>query len=73
MAKDLVMTFITTKGSKSNMTVKNVKENLTTEQISNVMDLIVGKNIFETKQGDFISKSGAVLVETTKTKYNIEN
>ncbi|HCQ88433.1 MAG TPA: DUF2922 domain-containing protein, partial [Clostridium sp.] len=53
MAKDLVMTFITTKGSKSNMTVKNVKDSLTTEQISNVMDLIVGKNIFETKQGDF--------------------
>ncbi|MGL4730930.1 MAG: DUF2922 domain-containing protein [Clostridium sp.] len=69
MEKDLVMTFITEEGSKSNVTLKNVKDGVTSEEVSALMDSIIGKNILISSKGDLIKKSSAKLVETTKTEY----
>lgn len=71
MAKDLVMTFITEGGEKSNLTVKNVKENLEKDAISTLMDTIITKNIFESKHGAFVQKNSASIVETTKQKIEL--
>lgn len=67
----LTMTFITSTGAKSSMTVSGVKEDITKEQISGLMDKIIEKNIFETKSGALVSKSGANVTERKITKYEL--
>lgn len=71
MEKDLVMTFITEEGNKNNVTLKNVKDDITDEEVSNFMDVIISKNILDYKRGDLVKKSSAKLVETKKTEYNL--
>jgi Protein of unknown function (DUF2922) len=70
MAKDLVMTFSDGLGEKSNIILKNVKELITPEEVSEVMDTIVTSNVFEAKNGSLVKKEYATLVETTKTRYD---
>jgi hypothetical protein len=70
MAKDLVMTFSDGLGEKSNIILKNVKEFITPEEVSGVMDTIVTANLFSGKSGSLVKKEYATLVETTKTRYD---
>ena len=67
----LTMTFITSTNAKSSMTVSGVKEDITKEQISGLMDKIIEKNIFETKSGSLASKNGANVTERKVTKYEL--
>lgn len=67
----LTMNFITSTGAKSSMTISGVKADITKEQISELMDKLIEKNIFETKTGTFVSKSGANVTERKITKYEL--
>jgi len=70
MAKDLVMTFSDITGQKSNLVLKNVKEGITQEEVTTVMDTVLTSNLFSSKNGSLSKKEYATLVETTKTKYD---
>lgn len=70
MAIDLVMTFSDGVGAKSNLTLKNVKDSITSEEVSGVMDTIIASNLFSGKNGNLAKKEYATLVETEKTKYD---
>ena len=67
----LSMTFLTSTGAKSSMTVSGVKSDITKEAISGLMDTIIEKNIFNTKSGDLTGKSGANVTERKITKYDL--
>lgn len=67
----LSMTFLTSTGEKSTMSLSDVKENLTQEEVSALMDAIISNDIFETRKGNFVGKSTAQLIERTVTKFDI--
>ena len=68
----LSMTFLTSTGAKSTMTVSGVKTDITKEEISTLMDAIIENNIFRTKSGDIAGKSGANVTERKIVKYDLE-
>ena len=67
----LAMTFLTSTGAKSTMSISGVKSDITKEQISTLMDTIIEKNIFQTKSGTLAGKSGANVTERKVTKYEL--
>ena len=67
----LSMTFLTSTGAKSTMTVSGIKSTITKEEISTLMDTIIEKNIFQTKSGNLAGKSGSNVTERKITKYEL--
>lgn len=67
----LSMTFLTSTGEKSTMSVSNVRDNLTQDEAVALMDLIIANDIFETSKGNFVSKSAAQVTERQVTKFEI--
>lgn len=63
--KVIRMTFLDSGGSRYIITIPNPKDNLTNQQILDVMDLILQKNIISGRSGDLVSKLDARIVETT--------
>lgn len=71
MDHTLSMTFLTDTGLKSTLSISDVKDNITKEEVNSLMDLIIVKNIFKTKAGQLTHKESAQLVAKTVTKFNI--
>ena len=67
----LSMTFLTSLGEKSTMSVSDVKENLTQAEAEALMDAIIANDIFETKKGTLVGKSAAQVTERQVTKFEI--
>lgn len=67
----LSMTFITSGGLKSTLSVSKVKANLSKAEINSLMDTIVAKNIFITKSGTFVKKESAQITERKITKFDV--
>lgn len=66
----LTMTFLTSTGTKTTLTLNNVKSSITSEEAGNLMDKIIEKNIFLTKAGALVGKSSAQVTERKITKYD---
>lgn len=62
MAKDLVLYFKDQENKKVSLRVKDVKEELTSEQVEKLMDTIIEKNIFKFPSGDIVDKDRAEVV-----------
>lgn len=71
MQYSLTLTFVCENGEKSSISIDNVKDDLTKEQVSALMDTIISKNIFLTKNGALVKKSGAQLTRKAVTKFEI--
>lgn len=71
MNYSLTLTFLCANGEKSSVTVDNVDASITKEQVTNLMDTIISKNIFLTKNGEFTGKSAAKLTQKAVTKFDI--
>lgn len=67
----LTLTFICDSGEKSNLSIDNVNSAITKDQVSALMDTIIAKNIFLTKNGSFTGKAGAKLTEKTVTEFTV--
>ena len=67
----LSMTFLTSTGEKTTMSVSNVKENITQDEAVTLMDAIIANDIFQTSKGNFVSKSAAQVTERKVTKFEI--
>lgn len=67
----LSMTFTTSNGDKSTISIEGVKENLTQAESSTLMDTIIEKDIFLTKNGTLTGKYSAQLVQRQVTKFNV--
>ena len=71
MDHTLSMTFLTDTGVKSTLSISDVRDNITKEEVNSLMDLILNKNIFQTKAGHFTRKESAQLTAKTVTKFDI--
>ena len=71
MEYTLAMTFLTTAGLKTTLSVSGVKSTLTKDEVNALMETIIAKNIFETNSGDLVKKSGAQLTQRQVTKYEV--
>lgn len=67
----LAMTFLTEGGEKNNMSITGVKPNITQAQVNTLMDTIIDRNIFTTKSGALVKKSGAHITEKSVTKFEV--
>mgnify|MGYP001158040146 CR=1 FL=1 len=65
MEKTLIMKFVDEKGKKINMSVSEIKEELTTEEITALMDVILAKKSSFKLDNDLVSKDSAQIVERT--------
>ena len=59
----LVLSFKNAGGSITKITLKNIKEDVTEEEVQNLMEKIVTANIFVSKGGDLVSKVKGEIVE----------
>ena len=63
--KTLVMTFLNETGSKVNVSVTGVKDDLSQAEVSQCMSTIISKNVLHSSGGDLKTKNAAQI--TTKT------
>jgi hypothetical protein len=67
----LRLVFTTNGGSSFTITLSNPREDLTSEEVADVMDLLIEKNIFLTPSGEVNSIRDIKIVDTTtKDLYN---
>lgn len=59
----LVLSFKNAGGSITKITLKNIKEDVTEEEVQKLMEKIVTANIFVSKGGDLVSKVKGEIVE----------
>lgn len=70
--KTLVMTFLNEEGKKSSIRLNAVKDDLTSEQISSLMDTIIAKNVFLPTGGALKKKDSAQIVERNVSKIEVK-
>ena len=68
----LTLTFMTETGNKSSLTITDVKETVASDEADALMDSIISNNVFNTKNGAFVSKVEAKLTERKITTYDFE-
>lgn len=66
MAKKLVMSFLTEQGTTSSMTLEAPRDDLTEEDVREVMELIITENVFSTSKGDLVDIKKAEIITTTE-------
>lgn len=69
--KSLVMTFLNQLGSRASITVPGAKNNITEQEVSEVMDAIIAGNIFYSTGGDLMTKHSAQITERNVTALSI--
>jgi len=70
MDKSLTLTFLTENGDKSTLTIVGIKDNLSDEEILSLMDTIIERKVFLSKNGLFIDSYSAKI--TTKETQKID-
>ncbi|ERI92289.1 hypothetical protein HMPREF1982_02546 [Clostridiales bacterium oral taxon 876 str. F0540] len=65
--KSLIMTFLNEEGTKTNITLPGVKENISQQEVAVVMDTIIAGNIFSSTGGNLITKHSAQITEKNIT------
>ncbi|WP_252230251.1 DUF2922 domain-containing protein [Clostridium sp. ZBS15] len=68
----LSMTFINSTGSKTNINISGVKNDLTDENVKALMQLIIDKNFFLTSKGSFVKIENAQLTQKEIKKYTVK-
>lgn len=72
MQYSLSLTFITQNGSKSNITIADVKSDLSNEDVTALVKKILELNIFTSKNGPLISFHSAMLTEKNSKDFDIQ-
>ena len=63
--KVIRMTFLDDAGMNYTITIPDPRDNLTAQDILDVMDLILQKNVIQTQNGNLTTKVDARIIETT--------
>ena len=66
----LLMSFMTSNDKKVSLYITDPREDVTEEEIKEVMDLIVEKNIFAPNGEDIVSAKEAKIVQTETTEFD---
>lgn len=68
MSKKLTMSFTTTGGNKTSMTVEDPKDSLDASTVRTAMENLIAVDVFHKAEGDDLAAiKGASIVETTET------
>lgn len=67
----LTMTFLTESGKKNNITITDVKENISKDEAIALMDTIISSNVFENSNGALVDKYAAQVSQKAVTKFEI--
>jgi len=71
LMKTLQMVFQNTAGRNVSINIPYVKDGITTEEIRNLMQLILAKNIFDSTGGNLVSIMGASVISRDVTDYAV--
>ena len=69
--KTLTMSFLNELGKRTSLRVDGIKDNLSQQEVVNLMDTIISKNIFKTSGGDLKIKDGAQIQERNVSKIEV--
>ncbi|HBJ1646267.1 TPA: DUF2922 domain-containing protein [Clostridium botulinum] len=72
MEYNLSLIFLNTIGSKSSLTITDVKQDITADEVKALMNLIVEKDFFLTGKGSFTKPYSAQLVQREVKKFEIK-
>lgn len=67
----LAMTFLTSGGLKSTLSINGVKPAITQDMINSLMDTIISKNIFIASSSTLVKKESAQVTERKITKFEL--
>lgn len=71
MERKLVMSFKDEAGSKFNLIVNSVKDEVSAEEIQAIMDSVLSTGAIVSKNGALVEKLSATVVDTTETEYEV--
>lgn len=72
MARRLEMIFLNAAGRRSTISVDNVREDITQQEVQSAMDMIVNRDIFTTSGGDITGIDSARIVSTEITEIPVQ-
>lgn len=70
--KTLIMTFIDQEGKKCSIRLNCVKDEITNDEVSALMDVILEKKVFESKNGQLKFKDSAQIVQRNVSKVAVK-
>ena len=71
MEYTLSMTFLTETDDKYTLSISGVRQNLNSQEVSDLMDIILENDIFISKKGAIASKYAAKVTERKITKFTV--
>ena len=71
MKYSLILTFLTTNGERSTLTITDVRSDISPEEVAEVVAVILSENIFTTKNGDLASFKSARFDERRSTTLDV--
>ncbi|MCX7883787.1 MAG: DUF2922 domain-containing protein [Caloramator sp.] len=71
MTKTLQMVFQNQSGNNVTISLPDVKEDLTAENIKAVMNTIIAKNVFQSSGGDLVGIMSASIVSREVSEFNV--
>ncbi|ACD22933.1 DUF2922 domain-containing protein [Clostridium botulinum] len=72
MEYSLSLVFLNTIGSKSALTITDVKQDISADEVKALMNLIIEKDFFLTSKGSFVKTYSAQLVQREVTKFEVK-
>ncbi|WP_252242750.1 DUF2922 domain-containing protein [Clostridium sp. ZS2] len=72
MEYSLSLVFLNNAGSKSALTITDVKQDISADEVKALMNLIIEKDFFLTSKGSFIKTYSAQLVQREVTKFEVK-
>jgi len=67
----LNLTFLCSNGDKASMSIDPVSPTIAPEEAIALMDVILAKNVFITKNGSLVGRYGANLIQRQVTKFAV--
>jgi len=69
--KKLSMKFVTTNDDITTLTINEVREDITDEEVNSLMDEIITQNVFYSTGGSLVKKKGAKIIDVTEAEVAI--
>lgn len=71
MERKLVMSFKDVNGSRFNLIINSVKEDVTELEVGAIMDAAIETGAIHSKNGALVEKLSAVMVDTRETAFEV--
>ncbi|WP_315108856.1 DUF2922 domain-containing protein [Clostridium intestinale] len=72
MQYSLSLTFVTESGDKSNLTIADVRSDLSNDEVTELVKSILALNVFTSKNGSLVSFYAAKLTEKNSRDFDVQ-